>query len=249
MRAIIKADELQHPPAPWQPGPPSSEASPAPEALSAPPSEPQPTHERDRDADLARQAYSAREQGLAQGIRAAEESYRAKLARLDALSASLQQERAEFFSRIEPELVRLAIAIAEKTIQRELETQPDTVLHLLRTALKRIRDREHLRISVNPRDFDQVKQARDDLISAVDGLRKLEIVEDRRVGPGGSLIESPSGTLDARIDTQLDQISQALIEAIPESAADESAPPDRQPGSGRQPDSGGQPGSGPSDEA
>lgn len=232
MRAIIKAHELPHPPAPWQPDPPSSEASPAPGATSAPPAEPQPTDARNRDAELAsqadsaRQVDSAREHGLAQGIRAAEESYRAKLARLDSLSASLQQERAEFFSRIEPELVRLSIAIAEKIIQRELDTQPDTVLHLLRTALKRIRDREQLRISVNPRDFDQVKQAREDLLSAVDGLRKLEIIEDRRVGPGGSLIESPSGTLDARINTQLDQISQALTEAIPDSGAGASTPAD-----------------------
>ena len=273
MRAIIKAHELPHPPAPWQPDPPTWETDaplsqpsrPFDDSLPPPAPSDRVTDVPPPDPEAIEQA--AREEGLAQGIRAAEKSYRAKLARLDSLSASLQQERAEFFSRIEPELVRLSIAIAEKIIQRELDTQPDTVLHLLRTALTRIRDREHLRISVNPRDFDQVKQAREDLLSAVDGLRKLEIVEDRRVGPGGSLIESPSGTLDARINTQLDQISQALTEAIPDTGAGASPPPDRQPGSDResgsdrqsgsdresgsdrQPGSGRQSGSGPSDEA
>lgn len=208
MQRIIKAHELTRPPSPWQPDAPSPvPAASAPTSPSPSQTSPQP--------DLEAIQGAAREQGLAQGIRAGEESYRAKLARLESLSSALQQERAEFFSRIEPELVRLSIAIAEKVIARELELRPDTVLDLLRTALKRIRDRENLRISVNPRDLEHVKQARDDLISAVDGLRKLEISEDRRVGPGGCVIESPSGTLDARINTQLDEITRALTDVMP----------------------------------
>jgi len=150
----------------------------------------------------------------------AEEAYRSKLARLESLSAALQVERSEFFARIEPELVRLAVSIAEKVVQRELELRPETVLDLIRSGMKRVRDREVLRVSVNPRDVERVKEARDDLVSAVDGVRKLEVIEDRRVDPGGCVIESPNGTLDARISTQLDEISRVLADLMPDSAAD-----------------------------
>jgi flagellar assembly protein FliH len=158
----------------------------------------------------------AREQGLAEGMRAAEESYRAKIGRVDSLSGALQDEREGFFDRVEPELVRLAVSIAEKILDQELELRPELVVDMVRSAMKRLRDRERLRVSVNPRDFEQVRSARDDLIAAVDGVRKLEVVEDRRVDPGGCVIESQNGTLDARIRTQVDEITRALEGVMPD---------------------------------
>jgi flagellar assembly protein FliH len=208
---VIKAEELTTPPPRWQPDPPSKPAviqAPAPTSSSSPGPE--------ADLDLDVEGEVARRKGLADGIRTAEEAYREKLARLDALAASLAADRQEFFDRIEPELVRLSIVIAEKVIGHELELAPETVVDIVRSAMKRLRERETLRVSVNPRDLDTVKNARDDLIGAVDGVRKLEVVEDRRVDPGGCVIESPSGTLDARMKTQIDEISRALGEAVPE---------------------------------
>jgi len=208
---VIKAEELTTPPPRWQPDPPSKPVVTQAAALTSS-SSPRPG----ADVDLDLEAEIARRKGLAEGISTAEQAYREKLARLDALAASLAVERQEFFDRIEPELVRLSIVIAEKVIGRELEVAPETVLDIVRSAMKRLRERETLRLSVNPRDLDTVKNARDDLISAVDGVRKLEVVEDRRVDPGGCVIESPSGTLDARIRTQIDEVSRALGEAVPE---------------------------------
>lgn len=158
----------------------------------------------------------ARQRGLAQGIAAAEESYQSKIAKVEAMAAALRQERDTFFARIEPELVRLSVSIAEKILGRELELRPESVVDLVRNSIKRLRDREHLRVSVNPRDVAQVKEAREDLIAAVDGVRKLDIVEDRRVDPGGCVIESPNGTLDARIRTQIDEISRVLGDLMPD---------------------------------
>jgi flagellar assembly protein FliH len=165
--------------------------------------------------DQAAVAREARERGLAEGMRTAEQAYREKLSRLDAMAAAAQVERAEFFDRMEPELVRLSVAIAEKIIGQEMAMRPEVVVDIVRAAMRRLRDREQLRVSVNPTDIEQVRVARDDLISAVDGVRKLEITEDRRVSPGGCVIESQNGTLDARIDTQLAEITAALEGAMP----------------------------------
>lgn len=160
-------------------------------------------------------ARESRERGLAEGICTAEQAYREKLSRLDAMMVAAQEERTDFFDRIEPELVRLSVSIAEKIIGQELAVRPDVVVDIVRAAMRRLRDREQLRVSVNPTDVEQVRAARDDLISAVDGVRKLEITEDRRVSSGGCVIESQNGTLDARIDTQLDEITAALEGAMP----------------------------------
>ncbi len=203
---IIKARELKDPLVPWRPEPartPQAGFVTARESPNGP------------DVDTEAAARAAREKGLAEGMRLAEEAYREKLSRLETMLASVQRERAEFFDRIEPELVRLSVTIAEKVISQELAVRPDVVVDIVRGAMKRLRDREQVRISVNPGDLEQVRGARDDLISAVDGVRKLEIVEDRRVSPGGCVIESPNGTLDARIETQLNEIVAAVEGALP----------------------------------
>lgn len=210
MPRIIKAQDIPEPLSPWRP----AEVSTPPAPQDSPPM-PLPPASAPTPDDIE---HAARRKGLTDGTRAAEDAYRAKVARVESLAAALQQERADFFDRIEPELVRLALAIGEKVIGRELDLQPDTVVDMVRTAMKRLRERETLRVSVNPRDLDHVKAARDDLIGAVDGVRKLDVIEDRRVDPGGCVIESPNGTLDARIKTQIEQIGAALEGVMPDAA-------------------------------
>ena len=210
-RRIIKAHEITGPLKVWRPEPPVKRG----EALGALPRAGA-SASVSPAVDVAAVEREARERGLAQGMGAGEESYRAKLGRVDSLSAQLQEEREGFFDRIEPELVRLAVSIAEKILDQELELRPELVVDMVRSAMKRLRDRERLIVRVNPRDFEQVRSARDDLIGAVDGVRKLEVVEDRRVDPGGCVIESQNGTLDARIRTQVGEITRALEGVMPE---------------------------------
>jgi len=222
---IIKAHEVAAPLEAWHPEAPGKAAQaperrPGPAAPdSAPPSV---------DAGVVEREGRAR--GLAEGIRAAEESYRAKIGRVDSLSAALQEERDGFFDRMEPELVRLAVSIAEKIVGQELELRPEIVVDMVQSAMKRLRDRERLRVSVNPRDFERVRSARDDLISAVDGVRKLEVIEDRRVEAGSCVIESENGTLDGRVKTQMDEITRALEGVMPNPEEGEGDGPGPLPG-------------------
>jgi len=219
MRRVVKQHELGEAPRQWVPSArePLSSGAAAPRGpsgvsgLNATAAGPAASLK----ANLSALEREAREEGLARGIAAAEEAYRAKVAKVDALATSLKAERAEFFDRIEPELVRLSVSIAEKVIGQELEMRPEIVVEMVRSAIKRLRDRESLRVSVNPRDVERVKEAREDLISTVDGVRKMEIVEDRRVDAGGCMIESPNGTLDARIKTQIGEISRVLGDMLP----------------------------------
>ena len=211
MHRIVRSSELPEALPEWHPAAPRT---PQPVERPGPQAGPPAT---DAQAEL----HSARERGLGEGMRAAETAYRTKLARLDALVATLGEERGEFFDRVEPEVVRLASAIAEKIIGEEMELRPERVVDLVREAMKRLRDREALRIRLSPQDMDLVKEARDDLIGSVDGVRKLELVEDRRVDRGGCVIESENGALDARVKTQMAEIERVLGEVGAESDAND----------------------------
>jgi len=156
---------------------------------------------------------TAREEGLVEGRSLAQQELEAKRTEVARLVEEIETERANFFDRMEPEVARLSVTIAEKVIARELETRPETVIDLVRTAMKRMRERESLRVRVNPEDISLVRAARDELMAEVDGVKKLDLIDDRRVGQGGCVIESSNGILDSRIKTQLEEIERVISEA------------------------------------
>jgi flagellar assembly protein FliH len=152
----------------------------------------------------------ARARGLEEGRRAVESERQAVAQRIQALEQEIQAERQDFFRRMEPEVVRLAVSIAEKIVGREVEQHPEIVLDAIKRSMKRMQEKEFLRIRVNPDSLELVREHRDDLVAAVDGVQKLEVVDDRRVDPGGCVIESRNGNIDARVGTQVREIERAI---------------------------------------
>ncbi len=128
---------------------------------------------------------------------------------LDAIASDIAAARAKLWQRQESEMVALALDIAKQVIKTEV-SQPAVVHAVLANALRRITDKDNVRVRVSVSDAPRVKEAREDLMEIVDGLRFIEIVEDRRVGDGGCVIETNAGTIDAKIETQIAEVARAL---------------------------------------
>ena len=128
---------------------------------------------------------------------------------LDTVASDIAEARAKLWQSQESEMVALALAIAKQVIKTEV-SQPAVVHAVLANALRRITDKDNVRVRVSVSDAPRVKEAREDLMEIVDGLRFIEIVEDRRVGDGGCVIETNAGTIDAKIETQIAEVARAL---------------------------------------
>ena len=131
-------------------------------------------------------------------------------AELDAIAADIAVAREKLWQCQESEMVALALDIARQVIKTEVTQNPAVVHAVLANALRRITDKDNVRVRVSVADAPRVKEARQDLMETVDGLRFIEIVEDRRVGDGGCMIETNAGTIDAKIETQVAEVARAL---------------------------------------
>jgi flagellar assembly protein FliH len=110
----------------------------------------------------------------------------------------------------EPELTRLAMAIAERIVHGELVTNPNVIVENVRQALTRLVSREVVTLRVNPVDLDMIRQHRDEIIAAGD-VEHLRIVEDQRIERGGVIVETDAGTIDSKISTQLREARRAIL--------------------------------------
>jgi flagellar assembly protein FliH len=160
----------------------------------------------------------ARAQGFEQGYkegkaeaRRESEQEKARLRRaVDAVISQVQRSRANALAQAQQEVGDLVLEVARKILKDEVRWNRDVVLGIVKDAIRRVVDKETVRVRVNIEDLPAVKEARGELLSTIDGIQNLEIVDDRRVGLGGAIIETSSGTIDARIETQLEEIKRAF---------------------------------------
>lgn len=114
----------------------------------------------------------------------------------------------EVTAKLESEVVELALEIAKKIVAREINTDREVVLAVTRTALTKLHARTLASVHLHPDDLVFVQENRDRL----NFHGSLELIEDKSITPGGCLIHTDSGDIDARIESQFDEIAHGLLE-------------------------------------
>ena len=156
--------------------------------------------------NIQRQAFDA---GRAEGIERARAEIDPVIARLNASIAEIAGMRAEMRRRAERDVVQLALLIAKRVLHRELNVDESAMSALVRVALDRLARSESYKVTAHPRFAGAVAAALPASIAA-----RVRVEADAAREPGTLIIESPDGTVDASIETQLDEIGRGLADRL-----------------------------------
>lgn len=172
---------------------------------------PLPAQDRTPPAGVPLEETAAWQAGFAAGqaaAAAAREAGEAALARsLEELAAFQRSLR----RRYERELLQVALGVARKVVQQEIQERPEIWLGMIRAAVRQAVEREHIVVRVPP-PLAQALQARlASLRAGLEDVKELEIVEDPALPPGGCVVESRWGEVDIGIESQLAAAEQALL--------------------------------------
>lgn len=172
---------------------------------------------RERADLIQREAF---EKGFSQGERAGremaeramEESMRALEKAVAQWDLILEDRKGEIAS----EVVRLALAVARKILQREVSLDKALVLNVVKAALAKARVREDVIIRVNPMDMESISEAKVELLRELEEVRSIRVEADESVERGGALVECSMGELDLRLERQFREIEQAFERLLEE---------------------------------
>ncbi len=153
--------------------------------------------------------------GYEEGGKTAEDEYSHKLLEAQQVVEEAHQERMQIIAGAEDEVVQLAMAVSRKIIERELVTRPEIIVEMVKRAIQKVTDREELTVRVNPDNLDSTINAQEEIAQSAKGVRKLKVLADPAIASGGCVVESSNGTVDARVERQLNEIEQALMEVSP----------------------------------
>lgn len=184
---------------------------------------------RSEEERLLREAKVIREDASQQGFKEGREEGREVAAQkaagvLQSLEAVLQaalREKDEVVNACEKQILDLAIAIAKKIVRAEITVNPDVIDRTLKQALARMTDRDSITIYVNLVDLEKVTKRKAEILKRLDPGSRVTIVEDENIEPGGLVIQTNLGNIDATVSGQELEIDKILYQTYEEDAATE----------------------------
>jgi len=107
-------------------------------------------------------------------------------------------------------LLDLAFALADKIVGARVDSEQGMVLESINKCINEILDKTNLRLKINPQQLQFVKQQIESIKQDNESISLIMVEEDNRVTPGGCIIETDSGSADARIESQLQMLRREL---------------------------------------
>lgn len=165
-------------------------------------------------ADACERARALLDQARAQAdalrAQAVEEGRAQGRAELVAEHVALLRAHARELAALERKALEVAMLSAKHIVHGELSLQPDRIAEIAGPLLARLRRARKLTLRVHPEDGPALEQALAALGDAAESTRAARIELDPSISRGGCVATSDIGTLDARIETQLEALSRAL---------------------------------------
>lgn len=157
----------------------------------------------------------ARQEGISagyeEGLEKACTDVYSKVANLETVADAAFKAKKEIILSAEKEMLELSIAVAERILKKQLEIKPSMITEIIRAAVMELKDKEEIKIIVNPALKEELYSFSDELKNSVKGMRKIKIVEDKTIHPGSAIVESLDSRVDARLETQIDAITQEIM--------------------------------------
>lgn len=136
------------------------------------------------------------------------------------VTSELLAERSRLLTDLQPDLLRLVLAMTRQIVGQEISTNPQIIETTLAQALQHLHLATRITVRLHPDDLAHL-QAHPEAL----GLHpaELDLVADPQVERGGCWLESDRGGIDCTIETQLRLLAERLREDTQAEGSDESA--------------------------
>jgi flagellar assembly protein FliH len=123
---------------------------------------------------------------------------------------AFDEQRSEYFARVEVELVQLALAIAAKILHRESQVDPMLVASLVRLALEKLREGSSVTVRVGPGRAQRWKE----YFAGPPNAARVAVVEDAELSEHDCILETELGVANFGLDKQLKEVEQGFFDLL-----------------------------------
>lgn len=161
--------------------------------------------------EMETKAYN---QGYREGEKAGMEGIRKEMGpRIRDLEEALRQMeniKKQISLTLEKETLGLALAVAKKIVGHEMKHNTQAIIKVVKEALSKVVDDNKIMVRLHPSQIQILERARGEFASLVNKVEAIGFEADPSLTPGGCVVETSFGEIDARIDRQFQVIEEAF---------------------------------------
>jgi flagellar assembly protein FliH len=129
---------------------------------------------------------------------------------LAAVVSRFEEERNEYYARVEAEIVQLALSIAAKILHREAQVDPMLVAALVRIAVEKMREGSSITLRVSPSRADSWRR----YFAEFSDMAHVEVAEDASLNEQDCIVGTELGSANFGLDTQLKEVEQGFFDLL-----------------------------------
>ena len=167
--------------------------------------------QRGYEQGLERGRLEGREQGKAEALSQHAEQFRQLQQRWSDAIAEQEKRFIDCEREAKAAALQLAVKLAEKVIQRSVETDDDLISRQLQEALSHVLEPARVKIQIHPDDRDTLHAAMPGLVESINHVTHADLIDNPNLTRGGCVVSAGPAVIDAQIETQLGRLASLLL--------------------------------------
>ena len=177
---------------------------------------------RDSQSECARLQAQAREEGIRSGEnqverlamqmagQIAEKRIQEAAGSVRTLCEDLENATQQWLRQWQHETITLAIAITEKLLCRQIESDPTVLIDWIEDAVRMVQGQRQILLRIHPDDAQRLSSALTELVEEMKPSMEIQVSEDVSIGRFGVILQTPDTTIDRSMQTQLKRLAEEL---------------------------------------
>lgn len=134
--------------------------------------------------------------------RAYDKGFQQGLEKLNQHVLKLDHELKLFKKEIHEKILPIALKAARKILGEELKIHPDRIVEIVKQALKPVTQHRKVRIFTHRSDLDLLEKKKTNIKKILEQVEMFSIEERDDIEPGGCIIETEAGIINAQLENQ-----------------------------------------------
>ncbi|NJL23744.1 MAG: hypothetical protein HC902_00210 [Calothrix sp. SM1_5_4] len=159
------------------------------------------------------------ELGLIEGTEKAFQEAKAglieKLGALQSVLKRMEDLKGQLLIDNEAELLHLVFLIAKKLAMRDLEEHREAVWEILKDVIGESQGDERVVVKLSNEDMYFLETLQDKSGERIEALKRVKFVADDAIKPGGCMIETEYGSVNATVEERVERVWQTLQSRVP----------------------------------
>ena len=150
------------------------------------------------------------ERGRREALKSAEEGVK----NIFNAAESIKRFKNELYEDVKKDVVGLSLKIAETIIKSKIAADDSLLLNIIASAVNRSSDAVNFTVCLNPSDYNVLNKNPDALKDFIAKEADVNFIPDTNLPPGGVVIKTDFGEIDARISTQIERIKNMFTKVF-----------------------------------